>query len=100
MENQHLRINIEKVIQDLLVKFDLNISSQLKNSLIDYCLEAVAKVVLYSGDLCESDSKNLLSEDHLILILNGFNFGRYISEIAEEREREKKEEKNLGKINI
>jgi len=100
MDNQHLRINMEKIIQDLLVKFDLNTSSQLKNSLVDYCLDALAKVVLNSGDLCESDSKNLLSEDHLILILNGFNFGRYISEIIEEKERQKKEERDLGEINI
>mmetsp|Transcript_33503 Transcript_33503/g.52057 ORF Transcript_33503/g.52057 Transcript_33503/m.52057 type:complete len:101 (-) Transcript_33503:2047-2349(-) len=99
MENQQLKSSLEKIIQDILLKLEIEISESLKYSLIEICYDIINKIISSSSSLCEEDSKNLLSEDHLIPVLINLGFGRYISEIKEEQIRTKKEELKLAKIN-
>lgn len=99
-ETQQFKANLEKILQDHLLKFELNISETLKYFLIQVFYETVKKITLYSGSLCEKDSKSLLSEEYLTWILIDLGLGRYVSEVKEEQNRTKNEEIKLAKINI
>jgi len=100
METQQLKSSLEKIIQDFLTKFELEISDSAKSTLIRMCYDLIKEITTISGFLCEKDSKNLLSEDHLIPVLIDLGLGRYVSEIKEEPKRTKEEELKLCKINI
>lgn len=87
MDSQNLMNNFIKYLEAINIEFNVGCSQQLKNDISYLCVNYIEKISIDSSDLCETLSKNTLSEENFLFVLDKIGLNRYNVEISEERKR-------------
>mmetsp|Transcript_36591 Transcript_36591/g.86780 ORF Transcript_36591/g.86780 Transcript_36591/m.86780 type:complete len:101 (+) Transcript_36591:85-387(+) len=100
MEKQHTKINIDRIVKNIIACSDVSFSEFFLNSLAKYCQLILEEISDECAEICEKESKNLLSETHLFFVLKKKGYGFLIEEIVEEHVRLLTEEREIKNINL
>lgn len=90
--------SFEKIIQRALNQTKARFSRKTVKFLTQICFNIIESISDEIGSLYENDSKKILSEEDILLILNELGLSKYILEINEEKNRMQSENEKLDNI--
>jgi histone H3/H4 len=105
MNKQEINCNLlgksfEKIIESALNQINARFSRKTVKFLTKICFNIIESISEEIGSLYENDSKKILSEEDILLILNELGLSKYILETNEEKNRIQSENQKLDNIII
>jgi histone H3/H4 len=103
MNKQQINFNLleksfEKIIENTLIQTKAKFSRKTIKFLTQIGLNIIESISVKIGNLCENDSKKIISEEDILLILNELGLSKYILETNEEKNRIQSECEKLDNI--
>jgi len=94
MELINVKINIERLLQELIPK-DIKVTEETTNFVKILCQELIQKISFDSGFSHSISSKSILTQEDVLKIIAKLGLSRYINELNEELKRNDNDELEL-----
>jgi len=95
------KVTVQKIIAEIAPP-DLPFSKEVRDLIIDCCVEFIQLISTESNDIAEKESKKTIAGEHVIKALTDLGFEEYVEEISgivlEHKEHQRTKERKQSKL--